>query len=188
LHLSLDDDGTDNSSLFKERLTQALRYFNDSTDQRLLVQVWAPVKNGDRYVLTTSGQPFVLDHQSIGLLQYRTVSMMYMFSIDGDNAGELGLPGRVYKQKVPKWTPNVQYYSCNEYQRLNHAISYNVHGTVALPVFDSSAQSCIAVVELIMTSKKINYACEIDKVCKALEVGPFILLTVFCLNSLYTLR
>ncbi|KAL6850246.1 hypothetical protein ACP4OV_020873 [Aristida adscensionis] len=168
-HLSLDSDGTDNSSLFKERLTQALRYFKESTDQHLLVQVWAPVKNGDRYVLTTSGQPFVLDHQSIGLLQYRAVSMMYMFSVDGDNAGELGLPGRVYKQKVPEWTPNVQYYSSTEYPRLNHAISYNVHGTVALPVFDPSAQSCIAVVELIMTSKKINYACEVDKVCKALE-------------------
>ncbi|KAI5006222.1 hypothetical protein ZWY2020_033465 [Hordeum vulgare] len=95
--------------------------------------------------------------------------MMYMFSVDGDNAGELGLPGRVYKQKVPEWTPNVQYYSSTEYPRLNHAISYNVHGTVALPVFDPSVQSCIAVVELIMTSKKINYADEVDKVCKALE-------------------
>lgn len=131
-------------------------------------------------MLTTSGQPFVLDHQSIGLLQYRAVSMMYMFSVDGENVAELGLPGRVYKQKVPEWTPNVQYYSSGEYQRLNHAISYNVHGTVALPVFDPSAQSCIAVVELIMTSKKINYACEVDKVCKALEVGPFpLLLAVF---------
>lgn len=120
-------------------------------------------------MLTTSGQPFVLDHQSIGLLQYRAVSMMYMFSVDGENVGELGLPGRVYKQKVPEWTPNVQYYSSSEYPRLSHAISYNVHGTVALPVFDPSAQSCIAVVELIMTSKKINYACEVDKVCKALE-------------------
>ncbi|ONM28148.1 Protein NLP6 [Zea mays] len=168
-HLSLDEDGTDNSSLFKEKLTHALRYFKESTDQHLLVQVWAPVKNGDRYVLTTSGQPFVLDHQSIGLLQYRAVSMTYMFSVDAENVGDLGLPGRVYKQKVPEWTPNVQYYSSGEYQRLNHAISYNVHGTVALPVFDPSAHSCIAVVELIMTSKKINYACEVDKVCKALE-------------------
>uniref|UniRef100_A0ACD5VVI3 Uncharacterized protein n=1 Tax=Avena sativa TaxID=4498 RepID=A0ACD5VVI3_AVESA len=168
-NLSLHDDSTNSSCLFKEKLTHALRYFKDSTDQHLLVQVWAPVKSGDRYVLTTSGQPFVLDHQSIGLLQYRAVSMMYMFSVDGDNAGELGLPGRVYKQKVPEWTPNVQYYSSTEYPRLNHAISYNVHGTVALPVFDPSVQSCIAVVELIMTSKKINYADEVDKVCKALE-------------------
>ncbi|CAM0880598.1 unnamed protein product [Alopecurus aequalis] len=169
INLSLHDDSTNSSCLFKEKLTHALRYFKESTDQHLLVQVWAPVKNGDRYVLTTSGQPFVLDHQSIGLLQYRAVSMMYMFSIDGENAGELGLPGRVYKQKVPEWTPNVQYYSSTEYPRLNHAISYNVHGTVALPVFDPSVQSCVAVVELIMTSKKINYSEEVDKVCKALE-------------------
>ncbi|KAM0852764.1 hypothetical protein ACQ4PT_051533 [Festuca glaucescens] len=168
-NLSLHDDSTNSSCLFKEKLTHALRCFKESTDQHLLVQVWAPVKSGDRYVLTTSGQPFVLDHQSIGLLQYRAVSMMYMFSVDGDNAGELGLPGRVYKQKVPEWTPNVQYYSSSEYPRLNHAISYNVHGTVALPVFDPSVQSCVAVVELIMTSKKINYADEVDKVCKALE-------------------
>jgi hypothetical protein len=99
-----------------------------------------------------------------------------MFSVDGDSAKELGLPGRVYKQGAPEWTPNVQYYSSTEYARLNHAISYNVHGTVALPVFDPSTKLCIAVVELIMTSKKVNYANEVGKVCKALEVSsPFLL-------------
>jgi len=44
---------------------------------------------GDRYVLATSRQNFVLDHQSIRLLQYRVVSMMYMFSVDGEGVGEL---------------------------------------------------------------------------------------------------
>ncbi|KAL6864830.1 hypothetical protein ACP4OV_015981 [Aristida adscensionis] len=169
VHLSLVDDYYDGSDCLKERLTLALRYFKESTNQHFLVQVWAPIRNGDRYILSTSGQPFVLDQQSIGLLQYRAVSMMYTFSIDVDSVQELGLPGRVYKQRVPEWTPNVQYYSNTEYARLNHAISYNIHGTVALPVFDPSAKSCIAVVELIMTSKKVNYACEVDKVCKALE-------------------
>ncbi|KAL6624473.1 hypothetical protein ACP70R_031794 [Stipagrostis hirtigluma subsp. patula] len=169
VHLSLVDDYYDSSYFLKERLTLALRYFKESTNQHLLVQVWAPIRNGNRYMLSTSGQPFVLDQQSIGLLQYRAVSMMYMFSIDGDSVQELGLPGRVYKQRVPEWTPNVQYYSSTEYARLNYAISYNVHGTVALPVFDPSAKSCIAVVELIMTSKKVNYASEVDKVCRALE-------------------
>ncbi|XP_051183364.1 protein NLP3 isoform X2 [Lolium perenne] len=135
----------------------------------MLVQVWAPTKNGDRYMLTTSGQPFVLDQQSIRLLQYRAVSMGYAFPVDGDNVHELGLPGRVYRQRIPEWTPDVQYYSSAEYRRLNHAINNNVHGTVALPVFHPSVQSCVAVVELIMTSKKVNYASEVDKVCKALE-------------------
>lgn len=176
----VEEDNADHTYIIKERMTQALRQFKDSTDQHLLVQVWAPVKNGDRYVLTTSGQPFVLDHQSVGLLQYRTVSLTYMFSVDGDNDGELGLPGRVYRQKVPEWTPNVQYYSSKEYPRLCHALSYNVRGTVALPVFDPSAHTCVAVIELIMTSQKINYAGEVDKVCKALEVSIFSILS-FCL-------
>lgn len=167
--VSLDDDYSDCSHFMKERLALALSYFKESTDQHLLVQVWIPTKNGDRYVLTTSGHPFLLAQESIKLVQYRAVSMTYAFSVDGENVHDLGLPGRVYKQRVPEWTPSVQYYSSFEYPRLNHAINHNVHGTVALPVFDPSMKSCIGVVELIMTSKKVNYASEVDKVCKALE-------------------
>ncbi|KAL2551083.1 Protein NLP7 [Forsythia ovata] len=161
-------DKPDGTCIIKERMTQALRYFKDLTEQRVLAQVWAPVKTGGRYVLTTSGQPFVLDPNSNGLHQYRLVSLMYMFSVDGDTE-VLGLPGRVFRQKLPEWTPNVQYYSSKEFSRLNHALHYNVRGTLALPVFEPSGQSCIGVLELIMTSQKINYAPEVDKVCKALE-------------------
>ncbi|KAI6707006.1 hypothetical protein NL676_009968 [Syzygium grande] len=153
----------------KERMTQALRYFKESTEQHVLAQVWAPVKNGGRYVLTTSGQPFVLGPNTNGLHQYRMVSLTYLFSVDGENDGELGLPGRVFRQKLPEWTPNVQYYTSKEYWRLDHALYYNVQGTLALPVFEPSGQSCVGVLELIMTSQKINYAPVVDKVCKALE-------------------
>lgn len=164
-------ENPDGYCMIKERITQALRYFKDSTEQHVLAQVWVPVKVGGRYVLTTSGQPFVLDPHSNGLHQYRMVSLMYMFSVDGESDGELGLPGRVFWQKLPEWTPNVQYYSSKEYSRLDHALHHNVRGTMALPVFEPSGQSCVAVIELIMTSQKINYAPEVDKVCKALEVG-----------------
>ncbi|XP_049415563.1 protein NLP6-like isoform X1 [Solanum stenotomum] len=162
-------DYLDSSCIIKERMTQALRYFKESTGERVLAQIWAPVKNGGRYVLTTSGQPFVLDPDCNGLHQYRMVSLMYMFSVDGETDGVLGLPGRVYRKKLPEWTPNVQYYSSKEFPRLNHALDYNVRGTLALPVFEPSGQSCVGVLELIMTSQKINYAPEVDKVCKALE-------------------
>ncbi|KAJ4835013.1 hypothetical protein Tsubulata_013268 [Turnera subulata] len=162
-------ENPDGYCIIKERMTQALRYFKESTEQHVLAQVWAPVKNGGRYVLTTSGQPFVLDPHSSGLHQYRMVSLMYMFSVDGESEGELGLPGRVFRQKLPEWSPNVQYYSSKEYSRLDHALHYNVRGTLALPVFEPSGQSCIGVLELIMTSQKINYGPEVDKVCKALE-------------------
>ncbi|XP_050227224.1 protein NLP7-like [Mercurialis annua] len=162
-------DNPDGYCIIKERMTQALRKFKDSTEQHILAQIWAPVKNGGRYVLTTSGQPFVIDSHSNGLHQYRMVSAMYVFSMDGESDGELGLPGRVFQQKLPEWTPNVQYYSSREYSRRDHALSYNVQGTVALPVFEHSGQHCVGVLELIMTSQKINYAPEVDKVCKALE-------------------
>ncbi|KAL2334721.1 hypothetical protein Fmac_015934 [Flemingia macrophylla] len=162
-------ENIDGYCLIKERMTQALRHFKELTEQNVLAQVWAPVRNGNRYALTTSGQPFVLDPHSNGLHQYRTVSLMYMFSVDGENDEILGLPGRVFQHKIPEWTPNVQYYSSKEYQRLNHAQYYNVRGTLALPVFELAGQSCVAVLELIMTSQKINYAPEVDKICKALE-------------------
>ncbi|KAJ0986145.1 hypothetical protein J5N97_004501 [Dioscorea zingiberensis] len=167
--LPLVEESSDSPFVIKEKMSQALRYFKEWTDQNVLVQIWAPVKSGDRRFLTTSGQPFVLDPQSNGLLQYRTVSLMYMFSVDEESDGVLGLPGRVYRQQQPEWTPNVQYYSSKEYPRLNHALHYNVRGTLALPVFDSSCKSCVGVVELIMTSQKTNYAPDVDKVCKALE-------------------
>ncbi|PQQ02530.1 protein NLP6 [Prunus yedoensis var. nudiflora] len=122
--------------LIKENITQALRQLKELTDQHVLAQVWAPVKNGGRYVLTTSGQPFVLDPHTNGLHQYRMASLMYMFSVDGESDGMLGLPGRVFQQKLPEWTPNVQYYSIKEYPRLGHAQHYNVQGTLALPVFE----------------------------------------------------
>lgn len=157
------------SCVIKERMTQALRYFKESTEQHVLAQVWAPVRNGGRYVLTTSGQPFILDPNSNGLHQYRMASLMYMFSVDGESDGEIGLPGRVFLQKMPEWSPDVQYYSNKEYPRLNHAMHYNVRGTLALPVFESTGQSCIGVLELILTSQKINYAPEVDLICKALE-------------------
>ncbi|XP_016736880.1 LOW QUALITY PROTEIN: protein NLP6-like [Gossypium hirsutum] len=162
-------ENPDSYCVIKERMTRALRYFKESTEQHVLAQVWAPVKDGGRYVLTTLGQPFVLDPHSSGLHQYRMVSLMYMFSVDGESDVQLGLPGRVFQQKLPEWTPNVQYYSSREYSRLNHALHYNVQGTLALPVFEPSGQSCVGVLELIMTSQKINYAPEVDKVCKALE-------------------
>ncbi|GFP94946.1 protein nlp7 [Phtheirospermum japonicum] len=163
-------DNPDGSCIIKERLTQALRYFKDWTEQQVLAQVWAPVKNGGRYMLTTLGQPFVLNPNSNGLHQYRLISLTYTFSVDGETDGDLGLPGRVFRQKLPEWTPNVQYYSSEEFPRLNHALHHNVRGTLALPVFEPSGQSCIGVLELIMTSQKTNYAPEVDKVCKALEI------------------
>lgn len=177
-------ENPDTYCAIKAKMTQALRFFKESTGQQhLLAQVWAPVKNRNgRYLLTTSGQPFFLGPNSNGLNQYRMVSLTYMFSLDSERDGELGLPGRVFRKKLPEWTPNVQYYSSKEFSRLGHALNYNVQGTLALPVFEPSRQLCVGVVELIMTSPKINYAPEVEKVCKALEVCFFSFSFSFCLS------
>ncbi|KAK1408224.1 hypothetical protein QVD17_39859 [Tagetes erecta] len=166
-------ENQDVTCLIKERMTMALRYFIELGEKQVLAQVWAPVKNkGGRNVLTTSGQPFVLDPNCTGLHQYRMASLMYTLSLDCETGEALEIPSRVFRQKLPEWTPNVQYYSDKEYQRLNHALSYDVRGTLAVPVFEPSGQSCVGVIELILTSQKINYAPEVDKLCKALEVLP----------------
>ncbi|CAH8314282.1 unnamed protein product [Eruca vesicaria subsp. sativa] len=162
-------ENTDHYCVIKERMTQALRYFKESTEQHVLAQVWAPVRKNGRDFLTTLGQPFILNPNGNSLNQYRMISLTYMFSVDSDCDVDLGLPGRVFRQKLPEWTPNVQYYSSKEFSRLDHALHYNVRGTLALPVFNLSGDSCIGVVELIMTSEKIHYAPEVDRVCKALE-------------------
>lgn len=182
----MPSENPDGHCLIKAKMTQALRYLKESTEQQqqhVLAQVWAPVKSRGRYVLTTSGQPFVLGPNSNGLHQYRMVSLTYMFSVDSErDDGELGLPGRVFRKKLPEWTPNVQYYSSKEFSRLGHALHYNVQGTLALPVFEPTRQLCVGVVELIMTSPKINYAPEVEKVCKALEVC-FGFVSLFCFSS-----
>ncbi|KAJ0805662.1 putative transcription factor Nin-like family [Helianthus annuus] len=47
-------------------------------------QFWAPVKLGGRWVLSTSGQPFAVDHPRHEFAKYRLYSVRYKFNIDLD--------------------------------------------------------------------------------------------------------
>ncbi|KAD5507393.1 hypothetical protein E3N88_15096 [Mikania micrantha] len=162
----------ESACIIKERMTMALRYIKELIGgNHVLAQIWVPFKNKNRHVLTTTGQPFVIDPNSNGLHQYRMASLMYVFPLDGKTDGALEILGRVFRLKLPEWSPNVQYYSEKEYQRLNHALNYDVRGTLAVPVFEPSKQSCVGVLELVMTTQKINYAAEVDNVCRALEAA-----------------
>lgn len=170
-----------NQDLIKCRISQVLRNLKLSSMQHFLAQVWMLVKAGNRCLLTTSGVPFSLYCPSDRLSQYRMVSLMYNFCVDEEN-DDLGLHGRVFRSRLPEWSPNVQYYSSEEYPLLNHALHYNIQGILALPLFEPGG-CCIGVLELITTSMKINYAQEIYLLCKALEVSPyFIFPHCFCSN------
>ncbi|KAF3659647.1 putative signal recognition particle 19 kDa protein-like [Capsicum annuum] len=140
------------------------------------VLLGSPMNYAFPCVLATSGQPFAVgDSTNSGLIRYRAISLKYRYSVDGVNDGCIGLPGRAVADlhrsrgfgKFPEWTPNVQYYSSKEFPQLDHALNYNIRGTFALPVFER--ENCVGVLELVMTSQKINYAPDFDKVCKALE-------------------
>nr|DAD46556.1 TPA_asm: hypothetical protein HUJ06_016493 [Nelumbo nucifera] len=154
----------------RERLIQAVGYIRESTkDRDVLIQIWVPVKRGGKHVLTTDGQPFSLDPNCRRLANYRNASLNYQFPAEENSEETVGLPGRVFLGKVPEWTPDVRFYDSDEYPRIDYAQRCDVRGTVALPVFERTSRTCLGVVEVVMTTQKINYRPEFESVCRALE-------------------
>lgn len=158
------------SSSMKQRLMMVLGRLKECTkDKDVLVQIWVPVKKGGRNVLTTIDQPYVYNPNSKSLESYRNVSKTYQFLADEETKESVGLPGRVFLGKLPEWTPDVRFFSSEEYPRRDYAQQYDVRGSLALPVFERGSGTCLGVVEIITTSQKINYRPELETVCKALE-------------------
>ncbi|GJN34536.1 hypothetical protein PR202_gb23207 [Eleusine coracana subsp. coracana] len=165
----LQTGGVSPSSV-RERFSQALSYIRETQSEGdVLVQLWVPVKRHDgQLVLTTSGQPFTLDHRSDSLIRFREVSTKYHFSADV-TSGTPGLPGRVFIGRLPEWSPDVRYFTSYEYPRVSHAQILDVHGTMGLPVFEKGSYSCLGVIELIMTKQKLNFTPELNAICSALQ-------------------
>lgn len=155
-----------------ERLIKALVDIRDSNrDKDMLLQLWVPVNREGGRILSTRDLPFALERSSPNLVKYREISAKYHFSADGCSRGLVpGLPGRVFKEKVPEWTPDVRFFRSDEYPRVDHAQEYDVRGSLALPVFEQSSNICLGVIEVVMTAQKIKYFPELESVCKALEV------------------
>ncbi|KAL6011944.1 hypothetical protein ACLOJK_002410 [Asimina triloba] len=157
-------------SSVKERLMKALRFIKESSrDGDVLVQIWVPIRKGGRQFLTTCDQPFELDPNCQRLVDYRTVSIKYLFAAEENSNEAVGLPGRVFLGKLPEWTPDVQYFSSDEYPRVTFAQQCNVRGTIALPIFEQSNWSCLGVIEVVRTTQKINYRPELENICNALQ-------------------
>ncbi|KAK9289270.1 hypothetical protein L1049_017746 [Liquidambar formosana] len=149
-----------------EKMLGALSVFRDSAGGGILAQVWLPIKHGDRYVLSTCEQPYLLDEMLAG---YREISRKFTFPAENRPDTYLGLPGRVFTSKVPEWTSDVAYYHPEEYLRVEHAVHHEVRGSVAVPVFDPSEGTCCAVLELVTKKEKPNFDSELEIVCHALE-------------------
>ncbi|KAL2230390.1 UNVERIFIED_CONTAM: Protein NLP9 [Sesamum indicum] len=151
-----------------EKMLRALHLFKEWSGGGILAQVWAPMKNGGNYILTTCEQPCLHDQKLSG---YREVSRLFTFAAEPSPGSFPGLPGRVFTSKIPEWTSNVIYYNKAEYLRIQYAIDHEVRGSIALPVFedDSLDRSCCAVLELVTTKEKPNFDLEMEHICRALQ-------------------
>lgn len=158
------------SSSVMDRLIWALGHIRDcSRDKDILLQLWVPINRDGRRVLSTTNQPFLLDLNCPRLANYREVSVKYQFPANEDSKEIFGLPGRVFADKVPEWTPDVRFFRSEEYPRVEHAQQYDVRGTLAVPVFEQGSRNCLGVIEVVMTTQKIKYRSELESVCNALE-------------------
>ncbi|XP_059278832.1 protein NLP4-like isoform X1 [Lycium ferocissimum] len=162
--------GPKSSSSVMDRLIWALGHIRDcSRDKDILLQLWVPINRDGKRVLSTTNQPFLLDLNCPRLANYREVSVNYQFPANEDSKEIVGLPGRVFADKVPEWTPDVRFFKSEEYPRVGHAQQYDVRGTLAVPVFEQGSRNCLGVIEVVMTTRKIKYRPELESVCKALE-------------------
>ncbi|PKA61115.1 Protein NLP1 [Apostasia shenzhenica] len=154
----------------KERFAHALNHIKETlTNENVLLQIWVPVKIGERYFLSTVGQPFSLDQNCPNLINYRTVSMNYCFSAEENSSEAAGFPGRVFLGRIPEWTPDVRYFTSYEFPRVDHAQRCNVHSTIAFPIFQANNPSCLGVLEVVSMMQKINYHCDLENICNALQ-------------------
>jgi hypothetical protein len=159
------------TSSVTDRLIKAIGYIRDVTiDKDVLIQIWVPVSRGGKRILTTSNQPFSLGSSCPSIARYREISESFVFSAEKDSKDLAGLPGRVFLDKVPEWTPDVRFFRSDEYPRVDQAQLYDICGTLALPIFEQGSRTCLGVIEVVMTKQQIKYHPELESVCKALEV------------------
>ncbi|XP_009783719.1 protein NLP7-like [Nicotiana sylvestris] len=120
-----------------------------------LIQFWSPIRNnGGKTFLTTADQPFSFNgkiHE--GLWAYRRVSLHTIASVDATEIDETkricvhGRPARVFRSGMPEFSPHVRYYYMDEYPLRNFAMCLGVGSYWTLPVFESSGDRCIGVLE-----------------------------------------
>ncbi|GMP52289.1 hypothetical protein CsSME_00018174 [Camellia sinensis var. sinensis] len=94
-----------------------------------------------------------------GLCRYRMICMDSKFDIDldGGNTCEQHLPARVFKHQFPESTPNVEFYSITEYPQRHDALRCGVRESFAFPVFESSTQRCVGVMEVVTLEEDLGF-------------------------------
>ncbi|XP_057511320.1 protein NLP6-like isoform X2 [Actinidia eriantha] len=139
-----------NNLTLKDKVKLTLRKLLSLVHFDTLVQFWAATTLDGRTLLTTHDQPFGLTRFSNRLCEYRMISKDHTFYVDGRNGEEeLGIPGRVYRNKCPECTPNVEYYSVKEHPQRDCALRCGVGQSWTFPVIEHSSQICVGVLEIV---------------------------------------
>ncbi|KAL7606749.1 hypothetical protein Lser_V15G17069 [Lactuca serriola] len=156
---------------FDDRLIQAFDYLNEKCimDTDLLVQLWLPVTSHGKRVLTTENKSFIFNSDNTNLSNYREVSKNYRFAAEYDSNDMIGFPSHVFMKKFPTCTPDLRFVAEGDDPRVIYAQKLNLCGCLNLPVFELDGGTCLGVVEVVTTSRKINLRDELENICKALE-------------------
>ncbi|GJY87579.1 NIN-like protein, partial [Tanacetum coccineum] len=140
-------------------------------EQNVLVQFWSPRVVGKHHQLTTEDQPYGLGAIDDRLYMYRKDSERNVYVVDKDYEEEENTspPARVFRQRLPEWTADITNYKPKDFPQQECAISCDLRGYLALPVFDSTTGLCVGVIELLASSKYTSFAYEVHQFQRALK-------------------
>nr|GEU58792.1 hypothetical protein [Tanacetum cinerariifolium] len=172
-HYSCFDPGAETTvphyMKIKEKIRAALKLLTFRYEH-VLVQFWSARDVGRHKLLTTIDQPFGVGVIDDGLHSYRRESERNLYLVDKDDEEQdISPPARVFRRGVPEWSSDLTNYRPEDFPQQDSAIRCNLHGYLALPVFDSVTSLCVGVLELLTSSIYTTYAFEVQQVYKALK-------------------
>lgn len=166
-----DVDSNSLSTLPKTLVKDKIEYFMKTIAAEVgrkywIIQFWAHKMEEGRCYLQTSDQPYALGCLAKGLASLRKRCMKHRYFVDEEaKEEELGPPGRAFRIGSPEISPDVFFYSTEEFPIRNYAVHCCLKQYFALPVFDEHIHKCVGVLELIGFSIS-----ELEHIKSALEV------------------
>ncbi|GJU85645.1 NIN-like protein [Tanacetum coccineum] len=146
-------------------------------NEHVLVQFWSPHVVGKQKLLTNIDQPSGVGVIDERLLLYMKISKRDVLVVEDESEEEdLDPIARAFTRGFPEWTCDVTNYLPKYFPQQDSAMCCDLFGYLALPVFDSTTQLCVGVIEILTSSKYPDFAYEVRQVCDALKMSCFIFL------------
>ena len=138
----------------------------------VLVQFWSLHVVGKQKLLTNIDQPSGVGVIDERLLLFMKNSKRNVLVVEDESEEEdLDPIARVFTRGLPEWTCDVTNYLPKYFPQQASVIRFNLSGYLALPVFNSTTQLCVGVIEILTSSKYPDFAYEVRQVCDALKVS-----------------